>query len=127
MDKRKIINIAFLCSILILIAISIAAYMNLIALQENAEQVKRSYVSINLLSKIEKTIIDGETGQRGYIITRNTSYLEPYFGSKNEINYLVEQYKSHKAGNPQRLKDFNLLETMITKKFSEMNFVIILK
>lgn len=127
MDKRKVINTAFLFAILIFVAISIAAYMNLIALQKNAEQVKKSYLSINLLEKIEKKIIDGETGQRGYIITRNNSYLEPYFGSKNEINFLIEQYKTNESDSPQNTADFSLLEALIEKKFSEMSFIIKLK
>lgn len=127
MDKRKIINIAFFCAILIFVAISIAAYMNLITLQKNSEQVKKSYLNINLLEKIEKKIIDGETGQRGYIITNNHSYLEPYFWSKNEINFLIDQYKTNESDSPQNITDFILLETFIGKKFSEMSFVIGLK
>jgi PAS domain S-box-containing protein len=127
MEKRKMINIAFLTAILMLAAISFAAYMNLIALQENAELVKKSYTAISLLNKIEKSMVDGETGQRGYIITRNTSYLEPYFGSKSEINYLLEQYKNTQTDNPETRSSFNTLEGLIAKKFFELNYTVSLK
>ncbi len=127
MEKRKIINAAFLCAILILIAISFAVYINLTALHDNAELVKKSYTEINLLARIEKSIIDGETGQRGYIITRNNSYLEPYFGSKKEINILLEEYKNNISGSPEKLYDFSLLERLINKKFYELNFTVELK
>ena len=127
MEKRKIINAAFLCAILILIAISFAVYINLTALHDNAELVKKSYTEINLLARIEKSIIDGETGQRGYIITRNNSYLEPYFGSKKEINILLEEYKNNISGSPEKLYDYSLLERLINKKFYELNFTVELK
>lgn len=118
MEKRKIINAAFLCAILILIAISYAVYVNLMSLHDNAELVKKSYNEINLLARIEKSIIDGETGQRGYIITRNNSYLEPYYGSKKEINFLLEQYKNNLSGNAEKLKDYSLLDRLISKNFT---------
>ena len=35
-----------------------------------------------LTSSIEKSILDMETGQRGYIITGNQSYLSPYNDGK---------------------------------------------
>ncbi|MBN8571896.1 MAG: CHASE3 domain-containing protein, partial [Ignavibacteria bacterium] len=127
MEKRKFINAAFLCAILILIAISLAVYINLTATHENAELVKKSYAEINLLARIEKSIIDGETGQRGYIITRNNSYLEPYFGSKKEINILLEQYKNNISGSPEKLFDYSLLERLINKKFYELNYTVELK
>lgn len=127
MEKRKIINAAFLCAILILIAISFAVYINLTALHDNAELVKKSYTEINLLARIEKSIIDGETGQRGYIITRNNSYLEPYFGSKKEINILLEEYKNNISGSPEKLYDYSLLERLINKKIYELNFTVELK
>ncbi len=127
MEKRKIINAAFLCAILILIAISFAIYFNLTALHDNAELVKKSYYVINLLARIEKSIIDGETGQRGYIITRNNSYLEPYYGSKKEINILLEQYKNNISGSPEKLNEYSLLERLINKKLYELNFTVELK
>ncbi len=127
MEKRKIINAAFLCAILILIAISFAIYFNLTALHDNAELVKKSYYAINLLARIEKSIIDGETGQRGYIITRNNSYLEPYYGSKKEINILLEQYKNNISGSPEKLNEYSLLERLINKKLYELNFTVELK
>lgn len=127
MEKRKIINAAFLCAILILIAISYAVYVNLMSLHDNAELVKKSYNEINLLARIEKSIIDGETGQRGYIITRNNSYLEPYYGSKKEINFLLEQYKNNLSGNAEKLKDYSLLDRLISKKFYELNYTVELK
>lgn len=127
MEKRKIINAAFLCAILILIAISFAIYFNLTALHDNAELVKKSYYVINLLARIEKSIIDGETGQRGYIITRNNSYLEPYYSSKKEINILLEQYKNNISGSPEKLNEYSLLERLINKKLYELNFTVELK
>ncbi|MBN8568813.1 MAG: CHASE3 domain-containing protein [Ignavibacteria bacterium] len=127
MEKRKIINAAFLCAILILIAISYAVYVNLMSLHDNAELVKKSYNEINLLARIEKSIIDGETGQRGYIITGNNSYLEPYYGSKKEINFLLEQYKNNLSGNTAKLEDYSHLDRLINKKFYELNYTVELK
>ncbi|MBS1494613.1 MAG: CHASE3 domain-containing protein [Bacteroidetes bacterium] len=126
MINKKILYTAFACAILILIGISYLAYMNLIALQANANQVKESYSDVNLLNKIEKAVVDGETGQRGYIITKNYSYLEPYFGSKKEINLLIQQYRAANIGNPQ-IQLFDKVENLINSKFKELDYTVNLK
>jgi len=126
MINKKILYVAFSGAILILIGISILAYMSLLSLQKNAELAKQSYINVNLLSKIEKIVIDGETGQRGYIITKNYSYLEPYFGAKREIYFLMEQYKTANSGSPQ-LPLFEKLEQFIILKLNELDYTIKLK
>ncbi|MBX7046869.1 MAG: CHASE3 domain-containing protein [Ignavibacteria bacterium] len=124
MSKSKIINIAFACAIVIVIIISIAAYTSLASSRRNAELVKETFVTINLLGKIERSIINAETGQRGFIISGNYAYLEPYYGSKKEINFLLDEYKTLEAGHPANLLYFKSLDSLINLKFDEMNYVI---
>lgn len=127
MIDRKIINFAFLCAILLLVIITYIAYMNLNSLQSNTRLVKESTQSISLLNKIEKTLVDGETGQRGYIITKNNSYLEPYYNSKSEISKLLEQFESAAVKNVQDSVSFKKLERLINLKLNELNYTVNLK
>lgn len=127
MIKKNILKIAFICAMFILAVISLVAYMNLDSSQRESENVQLAYSKIILLSKIEKAILNGETGQRGFIITKNHSYLDPYFGSKNEINFLIEEYKQLDNNNTEAGKVFSNLESIITKKFEELNFTVNLK
>jgi len=126
MEKRTAINTAFAGAIIIMLAIILIVTLNFSVLKENSVELNTSYSTINLLNKIEKSIVDAETGQRGYIITHNPSYLEPFYGAKREINLLLEQYKALET-NQENLQQFFRLEEFISKKFYELNYTVSLK
>jgi PAS domain S-box-containing protein len=126
MEKRTVINIIFAGTIIIMSVIIIIVILNFALLKENSLQLKRSYSTISLLGKIEKAMLDAETGQRGFILTHNSSYLEPFYGAKKEINILIQQYKELED-NQDNLQQFFHLEEFISKKFFELNYTVGLK
>jgi two-component system chemotaxis sensor kinase CheA len=48
----------------------------------------------NLTNQMEKNILDMETGQRGYVITGNDKYLEPYLSGRIELQNNYDQLMS---------------------------------
>ncbi|MBP1988964.1 CHASE3 domain-containing protein [Paenibacillus eucommiae] len=57
----------------------------------------------NLTNRIEKHLLDMETGQRGYLITGDSKYLEPYNSGRNEW-----------------VQDFNRLVGLLTDNQSQL-------
>ncbi|MEM6404009.1 MAG: CHASE3 domain-containing protein, partial [Cyanobacteria bacterium P01_D01_bin.116] len=80
----------------------------------------------NLLN-IKKILIDAETGQRGFIITKNEKYLEPYISANKEIEQVIEKTKEKISDNPQQVGKLIEVETLIDKKFDELAETISLK
>ena len=82
-------------SITILILLCLLGFVIVVHGRINALQEETSFIShqdreiTNLTNQIEKNILDMETGQRGYIITGDDKYLEPYNQGKAlwEDNY----------------------------------------
>ncbi|MET0294975.1 MAG: CHASE3 domain-containing protein, partial [Phenylobacterium sp.] len=54
------------------------AYRNVETLRENSRQVFHTHTVIVALGELLSTVQDAETGQRGYILTGDDRYLEPY-------------------------------------------------
>ncbi|MCJ8282255.1 MAG: methyl-accepting chemotaxis protein, partial [Rivularia sp. ALOHA_DT_140] len=80
----------------------------------------------NLLN-IKKILIDAETGQRGFIITKNEKYLEPYISANKEIEQVIAKTKEKISDNPQQVGKLIEVETLIDKKIDELAETISLK
>ena len=63
---------------IILAAVVALAIANSQQLQSTREAAARSQETLRELERILSTMIDAETGMRGYVITGEESYLEPY-------------------------------------------------
>jgi len=62
--------------------------------------------------KLQKLVVDAETGQRGFIITGDESFLEPYNDGINGFDSLIKVEKELVSDNPsqvQRLEDIQVL------------------
>jgi len=74
---RKI-ALGFGLSVLILLLVGAVSYRSTNLLIENNANVAHSHLVLEGLSQILSTMKDAETGQRGFVITGNDPYLEPY-------------------------------------------------
>jgi len=54
--------------------------------QTDEDWVEHTQEVLGLASHLEKLLVDLETGERGYIITGETSFLEPYKNAREQIN-----------------------------------------
>ncbi len=54
------------------------AYLNIAALQANNAKIRDSHAVIVAVDDLMATVQDAETGQRGFLLTGDNRYLEPY-------------------------------------------------
>jgi hypothetical protein len=76
------LQIGFGLSLLILAITSIASYSSISNLLENSRRVDHTDSVITGLESVLSTLKDAETGQRGYLLTDDTSFLGPYHGAR---------------------------------------------
>jgi len=80
------------------------------------------YTSERLLGSLK----DAETGQRGYLITLNSSYLEPYYSGKQESVILLKKLKRLTSDNPEQQERLRTLEANMKLKNDELVQTIVL-
>jgi two-component system, chemotaxis family, sensor kinase CheA len=92
--------------ILICLVVSLLIVMNrMSALQEEVDFISQHDMEVhNLANQIQKNVLDMETGMRGYVITGNEEYLEPYhLASRSWLeNYNTLHSLLGNNGNQQR-------------------------
>ncbi len=92
MEKTSLKNnlrIGLGLSLLILFISSLASYTSIRNLIKSADLVSHSNEVMTNLDAVISTLKDAETGQRGYLLTGEKEFLEPYNGAKEAaMDYL---------------------------------------
>jgi PAS domain S-box-containing protein len=99
----------------LLLAVSIAltllsAVITYFAIRESRDRLNtvfHTYKAIAFGNRMLSLLKDAEAGQRGYLLTNDSLYLEPYIISEKEIPPLVDSMLSAVSDNPAQAKYLN--------------------
>src|ERR1700716_2041853 len=73
------------------------------------------------ISDVLKDLTDMETGQRGYLLTEDPLYLQPYADAKGRIGTDIAQLRAGLASRAEREQSLeSQLESLATSKQAEM-------
>ncbi len=70
---------------------------------------------------------DAETGQRGYVITGEARYLEPYQGAREIVDQKLKSLRELTADNPIQQQRLAAIEPLVASKFAELQETIDLR
>jgi methyl-accepting chemotaxis protein len=91
---------------LLLLGLMGAAYRNFSLMSDAMEQDRESYETIRKMGSVEHAILAVETGERGFLVTGEESFLEPYTEGKGEFGRVladVRKLTADDAAQQQRL------------------------
>lgn len=97
---QKRILVGFVFALLFLIINAVISYQATDTLIENQEAVDHTLEVIATLETTLSELKDAETGQRGYIITGQEDFLEPYNSSVYTIDDHIARLKELTSDNP---------------------------
>src|SRR5688572_16974793 len=97
--KRNLL-IGFSASLLILLISSLASYISINNLLKSAALVNHTNNVIQEMDAINAALLDAETGQRGYLLTADEQFLEPYNTSRERAMKAYANVKTLTADNP---------------------------
>lgn len=106
-----------LASIALLLANATLLVINTAGTMDSNAQYARSYEIKRSLTAFQSIVTTAESGQRGYLLTGQTAYLEPFARAtrswRTELNRL-RALTVESRYREQRIKDLNELEAMTT-------------
>lgn len=79
------------------------------------------------ISQLRASVIDAETGQRGYILTGLDSYLDPYTQASARLDAELAVLRARFAGAPERIAELDQVEALVSRKKQEMSRTIELR
>ena len=114
----------FAVSFALLALIGIVAYRSVDTLTKTSYAVTHTHAVIEHIAGVLSELKDAETGQRGFVITGDEAYLEPYLSGTTKAPVIVEELKQLTADNPNQTRRIAQLEPLIASKFAELQRTI---
>jgi signal transduction histidine kinase len=78
----------------------------------------------NALNDLMESLLDAETGQRGFLLTGNPVYLKPYDESTQSIGAQLDQLRNMFSFDPRLLGEFGILSRHVSRKLAELDLTI---
>ncbi|WP_427025957.1 sensor histidine kinase [Aureimonas ureilytica] len=117
--------LAGVSSVLLLIVASVAIWSSTMA-RGGVEGLRETSVvqssALTFLSRLQ----DAETGQRGYLLTGNASFLEPYERSVGLVPSDLARLKSATSDDPDLMREVARLDGLLARKIEELTRTVML-
>ncbi|ARV61287.1 ATPase [Nostocales cyanobacterium HT-58-2] len=111
----------------ILVLIGVVSYQQTQVFIKTSNQVIKTQEKIHYVEELLSLMKDTETGQRGYLLTGDETYLEPYKVALTPIYKKIEELKSLTADNPTQQKQIKTIESLTLAKLAELKQTIDLR
>jgi signal transduction histidine kinase/CheY-like chemotaxis protein/CHASE3 domain sensor protein len=114
-------------SLLILFITSLASFISIQNLIKSADLVSHSNRVMSSLDGVISTLKDAETGQRGYLLTGDKDFLEPYIGAEDHAKELLNTVALETKDNPFQQQNTKHLQDYVNNRLSIIDQTIKLK
>ncbi|MCC5608390.1 response regulator [Nostoc sp. CHAB 5834] len=121
------IGISFALSLATLATIGLISYQSTNELIQTSAKESHTYQVLSQLEDLNLQLTNAETGQRGYIITGEQRYLEPYNAAIQVLNQKVKELQRLTADNPNQQNRLDILQPLLTERMAAMKDVIELR
>lgn len=101
----------------ILISINEASYYES---SRAAAKIREAEQTRHSVSHLLQVMLDSETGQRGYLLTGNPRYLQPYESATVHLGQALRDLRALLANSPEELAEFELMVRHIDRKQAEV-------
>ncbi len=121
--KQQVLT-GFTVSLIFVVISALVSYLSINSLNENTNWQSHTYEVIDLSKKIEIHLLHAETGLRGYVITQNSNYLDPYNENANKILPAINDLKKLISDNPKQVDNVDSMERYAQQKMQDMQEIL---
>ena len=122
--ERSLILAGFLAAAVILPLVGWESYRDTVRVAKTAQARRHSYELGRVLDETRARVVDAETGQRGFLLTGDAAYLEPYHEAIKNLDRVTDELKKLTSDNPEQQKRIATLEPLIAGKLAELQRTI---
>ncbi len=112
------IGTGFGLALAILAIIAVVAYRSTNKLIDSADWVAHTHQVLESLGGVIQAFTDAETGQRGFIITGQEQYLEPYNSGIAVVDQHVAQLRNLTVDSPIQQQRLDVLEPLVKQRLA---------
>ncbi|HVB34489.1 MAG TPA: CHASE3 domain-containing protein [Patescibacteria group bacterium] len=121
--KSKLV-VGVAAALAVLVAVGVLSYNRILDESTDAQWVDHTHQVIDTLDAVLTDLIDAETGQRGFLLTGETSYLQPYNSALAHLNSDFDRARKLTADNPSQQRRLARMSPLIAAKLAELKETI---
>jgi len=91
---------------------------------EAAASIEEAQQTRGAINKLLQHMLDAETGQRGYLLTGDPRYLEPYNAALADIDHNLDTLRQLFTPYREQLAEFGLMSRHVSRKLAEMDLSV---
>ena len=107
-------------ALLLVAAIAIMSVRHIESLLDSGRRVNLAHDVITEIEQVLTDLQDAETGQRGFLLTGDERFLEPYTAALAHLPDQIKALREITADNPQQQAAVGTIETMATQRFAAL-------
>jgi two-component sensor histidine kinase len=106
-----------------LLILALAIGQAIVSQRDARTQANAGVEALLALHQLLQATVDAETGQRGYLLTGDEAYLEPYSSARREINSSLGRLgvALRASGDDDDLARFNQVTALVGEKVTELD------
>ncbi|HEY3730730.1 MAG TPA: CHASE3 domain-containing protein, partial [Steroidobacteraceae bacterium] len=123
LTERKV-RLGFASALVCLALVSFISYLSTARLSASSGWVEHTQEVLQRLESLMEAATDAESAQRGYVITGDANYLEPFRESAQAIDLQAGQVRRLTADNPLQQQRLSTVVTLVTERLDYLRTVI---
>ncbi|MFY2560219.1 methyl-accepting chemotaxis protein [Corallococcus terminator] len=112
------ITVGFGLSLLVLLVLAAVAFQGARQLNETTEGLLKAHENFRLVREVRALLVDAETGQRGFLLTGEEPYLEPYEASLSSLQQDITMLRDAMGPFPEQRNRMVRLEPLVTGRLA---------
>jgi signal transduction histidine kinase len=121
------VAVAFMVGVVYLAIVGSVAYTNVNRFADATARAEQTYLVVRTLEETFSLVTGAETGSRGYVITGDTRYLDPYRAGEAKATSGVRTLERLVADNAPQRRRLDLLAPLIARRFAILDETIELR
>jgi signal transduction histidine kinase len=112
---------------LAILAAAFMIFINEASFQQSTQAVgnmEKAQQTRSAITRLVRQVLDAETGQRGYLLTGDPRYLEPYRAAVGDITENLNVLQQIFLSQPALIGEFDTLSRHVSRKMAEMDLSV---
>ncbi len=107
------VTAGFAIALAVMVLMGLLSFRTLIQTENDRAWVTHTHLVLEKLDAIVADLLDAETDQRGYILTGEEAYLEPYNDARKHVRQNVDDLRALTMDNPVQQRALDRLEPLL--------------
>jgi signal transduction histidine kinase len=105
---------------------AVLAYRSIDVITENNIGINNTLQTINVIKDLNRELVAAESSQRGYLLTEDPEYLQPYHQTLLVVDDLLEMLNDSTVDLPSQNNRFEALRGYVRSKINDMQRIVAL-